>query len=97
MASGLDLVLGWGRFIAPRVIEVATATGLRRVTGDRIYIDLGTRAVIPDIVGLHEAGPMTHVEALKLAVRPTRLLVVGGGYVGMELAQASVISAARSS
>ena len=87
-ASGLDLVLGWGRFIAPRVIEVATATGPRRVTGDRIYIDLGTRAAIPDIAGLHEARPMTHVEALLLDELPTRLLVIGGGYVGMELAQA---------
>jgi pyruvate/2-oxoglutarate dehydrogenase complex dihydrolipoamide dehydrogenase (E3) component len=81
-------VLGWGRFVAPRVIEVATATGPRRVSGDRIYIDLGTRAAIPDIAGLYEAGPITHVEALKLDVLPTRLLVVGGGYVGMELAQA---------
>ena len=87
-ASGLDLVLGWGRFTAPRVIEVATATGPRRVTGDRIYLDLGTRAAIPDIPGLHEAGPLTHVEALKLEVLPARLLVIGGGYVGMELAQA---------
>ena len=87
-ASGLELLLGWGRFTEPRVIEVATAAGPRRVTGERIYLDLGTRAAIPPIPGLREAAPLTHVEALTLDVLPARLLVIGGGYVGMELAQA---------
>lgn len=87
-ASGLDLVLGWGRFVAPRVIEVATAAGPRRLTGERIYVDLGTRAAIPPIPGLREAAPLTHVEALTLDVLPARLLVIGGGYVGLELSQA---------
>ncbi len=87
-ASGFDLLLGWGRFVGPRVIEVATDTGPRQVTGDRIYLDLGTKAAIPAIPGLLEAAPLTHVEALTLDVLPTRLLVIGGGYVGMEMAQA---------
>jgi len=87
-ASGLELVLGWGRFTEPRVIEVATEAGPRRVTGERIYLDLGTRAAIPPIPGLREAAPLTHVEALTLDVLPSRLLVVGGGYIGMELSQA---------
>ncbi len=87
-ASGMELVLGWGRFVAPRVIEVATGAGPRRLTGERIYLDLGTRAAIPPIPGLRDAAPLTHVEALTLDVLPARLLVIGGGYVGMELAQA---------
>ncbi len=87
-ASGLDLVLGWGRFTESRVIEVATEAGPRRVTGERIYLDLGTRAAIPPIPGLREAAPLTHVEALTLDALPARLLVVGGGYIGMELSQA---------
>ena len=86
--SGFDLLLGWGRFVEPRIIEVATAAGPRRITGDRIYLNLGTKAAIPAIPGLRETGPLTHVEALKLELLPTRLLVIGGGYVGMELAQA---------
>ena len=85
-ASGLELVLGWGRFTEPRVVEVATEAGPRRVAGERIYLDLGTRAAIPPVPGLREAAPLTHVEALALDVLPARLLVVGGGYVGMELA-----------
>jgi len=87
-ASGLDLVLGWGRFVEPRVIEVTSETGVRRLTGSRIYLDLGTRAAIPDLPGLAEAMPLTHVEALKLEVLPRRLVVLGGGYIGMEMAQA---------
>jgi len=87
-ASGFELVLGWGRFVAPRVIEVATEGGTRRLTGERIYLDLGTRAALPPINGLIEAAPLTHVEALMLDVLPTTLLVIGGGYIGMEMAQA---------
>jgi pyruvate/2-oxoglutarate dehydrogenase complex dihydrolipoamide dehydrogenase (E3) component len=88
-ASGLDLALGWGRFVEPRVIEVTSkAGGRRRLTGDRIYINLGTVAAIPEIPGLRAAKPMTHVEALTLTELPARLLVIGGGYVGLEMAQA---------
>lgn len=87
-ASGLELVLGWGRFVEPRVIEVAGAGGTRRLTGERIYVDTGSRAAVPPLPGLRESAPLTHVEALLLDVLPARLLVVGGGYVGMEMAQA---------
>jgi probable pyridine nucleotide-disulfide oxidoreductase len=87
-ASGFDLILGWGRFVEPRVIEVSSERGTRRLTGDRIYLNLGTKAAIPNIPGLLEAEPMTHVEALKLSELPERLILIGGGYIGMEMAQA---------
>jgi probable pyridine nucleotide-disulfide oxidoreductase len=87
-ASGFDLILGWGRFVEPRVIEVSSEMGARRLTGDRIYLNLGTKAAIPNVPGLLEAEPMTHVEALKLSELPERLIVIGGGYIGMEMAQA---------
>lgn len=87
-ASGLDLVLGWGRFVEPRVIEVATDKGPRRITAERIYLNLGTVADVPDLPGLRAAQPLTHVEALKLGVRPDHLIVLGGGYIGLELGQA---------
>jgi pyruvate/2-oxoglutarate dehydrogenase complex dihydrolipoamide dehydrogenase (E3) component len=88
LASGLELILGWGRFVEPRVIEVESNGAFRRVTGERIYLDLGTVAAVPPIPGLAEAAPMTHVEALKLDTLPERLLILGGGYIGMEMAQA---------
>jgi pyruvate/2-oxoglutarate dehydrogenase complex dihydrolipoamide dehydrogenase (E3) component len=87
-ASGLKLVLGWGRFVEPRVIEVTTATSIRRLTGARIYLDLGTRAALPSVPGLADASPLTHVEALKLTVLPSRMLILGGGFIGLEMAQA---------
>ena len=88
-ASGFELVLGEGRFVAPRVIEASLADGgTRRLTGERIFLNLGTVAAVPDIPGLHDASPMTHVGALQLDRLPRHLLVLGGGYIGMEMAQA---------
>ncbi len=87
-ASGFDLVLGWGRFIAPKTIQVETESGVRTLVGDQVFINLGTIADIPDVPGLVDANPITHVEALKLGELPTRLIVIGGGYIGMELGQA---------
>ncbi|TPG52078.1 dihydrolipoyl dehydrogenase family protein [Sphingomonas glacialis] len=87
-ASGLELVLGWGRFVEPRVIEVEGEGGRRRLTAPRIYLNLGTRAAMPAIPGLKRAVPLTHVEALLLDEVPETLLIIGGGYVGMEMAQA---------
>ena len=87
--SGFELIIGEGRFVAPRVIEVSLPDGgIRRLTGDRIFLNLGTRAAIPDLPGLRSAAPLTHVEALRLERLPRHLLVLGGGYVGLEMAQA---------
>jgi pyruvate/2-oxoglutarate dehydrogenase complex dihydrolipoamide dehydrogenase (E3) component len=87
--EGLDFVLGEGRFVAPRTIEVRGAqNGTRRLEGEHVFLDLGTHATIPNIHGLTEAAPLTHVEALELDRLPTHLIVLGGGYVGLEFAQA---------
>lgn len=87
-ASGLELVLGWGRFVAPRVIEVLSGGGPRRLTAPAIYLNLGTVAAIPPVPGLVDAKPLTHVEALLLEELPRHLLILGGGYIGLELGQA---------
>jgi pyruvate/2-oxoglutarate dehydrogenase complex dihydrolipoamide dehydrogenase (E3) component len=88
-ASGADLIMGAGRFIAPKTIEVSVNDGGTRVlTGDRVVLNLGTHATIPDIPGLVAAEPLTNVEALELDRLPDHLIVLGGGYVGLELAQA---------
>src|SRR5262249_32904989 len=49
-----------------------------------------THAAIPDVPGLRGAKPLTHVEALDLDRLPSHLIVLGGGYVGLEFAQAFV-------
>jgi pyruvate/2-oxoglutarate dehydrogenase complex dihydrolipoamide dehydrogenase (E3) component len=88
-SSGAELIMGTGRFIAPKTIEVNLNDGGTRVlTGDRVAINIGTRAAIPDVSGLAAAAPLTNVEALDLDRLPDHLVVIGGGYVGLELAQA---------
>lgn len=88
-ATGVELILGEGRFIADRTIEVRLNQGdTRVVTGERVFLDLGSHSLIPDLPGLLAARPMTHVEALDLDRLPRHVIVLGGGYVGLELAQA---------
>lgn len=88
-ASGMDLIIGNGRFIAPRTIEVTLADGSRRVIeGEHAFINTGTTAAVPDVDGLRAAQPLTHVEALTLTSLPRHLVVIGGGYIGLEMAQA---------
>jgi pyruvate/2-oxoglutarate dehydrogenase complex dihydrolipoamide dehydrogenase (E3) component len=88
-ASGTDLIMGSGRFVGPKTLEVATTKGQKRVLrGKKVVINTGTRATIEPIPGLAEAKLLTHIEALELDRIPGHLLVIGGGYVGLEFAQA---------
>jgi pyruvate/2-oxoglutarate dehydrogenase complex dihydrolipoamide dehydrogenase (E3) component len=87
--SGAELIMGSGRFMAPKTIEVQLNDGGTRVlAGDQVFLNLGTHAAIPNISGLEAARPLTHIEALELDYLPSHLIVLGGGYVGLELAQA---------
>lgn len=88
-SSGTELVLGQGTFVAPRTLQVTLNDGgSRTLRGAKVIISTGSRATIPDLPGMKEATPMTHIEALELDVVPDHLLVLGGGYIGLELAQA---------
>src|SRR6202030_1997666 len=87
--SGAELIMGSGRFVAPKTLEVSLNDGgTRTLTGDKVFLDVGTHAAIPNVPGLEAAKPLTHVEALELDYLPQHLIVIGGGYSGVELAQA---------
>jgi pyruvate/2-oxoglutarate dehydrogenase complex dihydrolipoamide dehydrogenase (E3) component len=87
--SGAELVMGTGRFVASKTIEVnLNDGGTRLLAGEQIVLNVGTHAAIPDISGLATARPLTHIEALELDYAPAQLVVLGGGYTGLELAQA---------
>src|SRR5882724_3640619 len=87
--TGAEFILGTGRFLAPRTVEVSLADGTtRQLRGANVIVSTGTRAALETIPGLAEAQPLTHVEALELDEIPEHLLVVGGGYVGVEMSQA---------
>ena len=88
-ASGAELIMGEACFVGERTVEVELADGgHRRMRGERVFLNLGTHATVPDVPGLAAARPMTHVELLDLERLPEHLIVLGGGYVGLELAQA---------
>jgi pyruvate/2-oxoglutarate dehydrogenase complex dihydrolipoamide dehydrogenase (E3) component len=87
--TGAEFILGSGRFVGPKTIEVILTDGrTRQLRGRNVIINTGTRAARESIPGLNEAQPLTHIEALELDQLPDHLLVIGGGYVGLELAQA---------
>jgi pyruvate/2-oxoglutarate dehydrogenase complex dihydrolipoamide dehydrogenase (E3) component len=87
--SGAELIMGTGRFVAPRTLEVRLNDGgTHELAGDQVFLNVGTHAAIPSVPGLEAARPLTHIEALELDYLPTHLIVLGGGYVGLELAQA---------
>lgn len=87
--SGAELIMASGRFVAPRTVEATFPDGTKRLLrGTNVVIGTGTHAAVDAIPGLREAQPLTHVEALELDAVPEHLIVLGGGYVGLEFAQA---------
>ena len=88
-ASGAQLIMGTGHFVAPKTLEVSLNDGgTRTLTGAQVFLNVGTHAAMPNVPGLEAAKPMTHIEALELDVLPAHLIVIGGGYAGLEFAQA---------
>ncbi len=74
---------GHARFESAREVSVAGDT----LTSEKIFIDVGGRAAIPDIEGLSDTPYLTNSSIMSLNTLPTRLLIVGGGYIGIEFAQ----------
>jgi len=87
-ALGDDLIIGTARFVAPKTIEVATDEGTTRLlTAERLFINTGTRPLIPSVPGLKEAGFLTSESIMELEQLPKHLIVLGSGYIGLEFAQ----------
>jgi pyruvate/2-oxoglutarate dehydrogenase complex dihydrolipoamide dehydrogenase (E3) component len=87
--TGAEFILGSGRFIGPKTLEVTLGDGrTRQLRGTNVIINTGTHAALEPIPGLADVQPLTHIEALELDQVPEHLLVIGGGYIGMELSQA---------
>ncbi|MEJ6484749.1 mercuric reductase [Nostoc punctiforme UO1] len=83
-----NLIIGEARFIAPKTIEITTAEGNTRVlTAERLFVNTGTRPLIPSIPGLIEAGFLISESIMELKYLPEHLIVLGSGYIGLEFAQ----------
>jgi pyruvate/2-oxoglutarate dehydrogenase complex dihydrolipoamide dehydrogenase (E3) component len=81
---GLAVVPGEARFVDAHTLDVAG----RRIVGDRLLIATGASPAIPAIAGLDQVPYLTHASVFELDALPPRLVVLGGGPVGVELAQA---------
>lgn len=82
--SNVVLIEGHARFVGPGTIEV----GPRRLTAERFFINVGARPSVPDLPGVEDVRTLTNSDLLDLDVLPEHLVVVGGGYIGLEFAQA---------
>jgi pyruvate/2-oxoglutarate dehydrogenase complex dihydrolipoamide dehydrogenase (E3) component len=79
----LELIEGTAHFVDPHTLRV----GGRDVTGERIFLNLGARPVVPAIPGLAGAPFLTSESIMDLDVLPAHLIVIGGSYIGLEFAQ----------
>ncbi|UPL49687.1 mercuric reductase [Hymenobacter sublimis] len=85
---GITVLHGHAAFISPRTVRIALLTGEQQVVkAPLIFINTGTRAAVPPIDGLAESGFMTNEELLDLKQLPEHLLILGGGYIGLEFGQ----------
>jgi dihydrolipoamide dehydrogenase len=89
-SSGIDLVRGTGRLAGERTVDVECADGAtRRLRAARaVVLATGSIPVIPPVPGLREAGPWDNRAVTSAKEIPRRLLVLGGGAIGAEMAQA---------
>ncbi|HEX7247246.1 MAG TPA: NAD(P)/FAD-dependent oxidoreductase [Actinomycetota bacterium] len=88
-SKGIELVRGHGRLAGERTVEVTTADGVRRLNASRaVVVATGTTPASPPIPGLAEAGAWDNRQATSATSLPRRFLVLGGGPIGVEMAQA---------
>ena len=87
-AELVDLIYGEGSFVGPKQLRVQlNAGGERILTADMIVIDTGLRASAPPLEGLESVPYLDNASVMELGELPEHLLVLGGGYVGLEFAQ----------
>lgn len=84
----LDLIMGEASFAAPKVVTVELNDGgTRQLTADKIFINAGLRPAVPNIAGLDAVPYLDSTSIMELDTVPKHLMVLGGGYVGLEFGQ----------
>jgi pyruvate/2-oxoglutarate dehydrogenase complex dihydrolipoamide dehydrogenase (E3) component len=86
--TNLDLIFGEASFTGPKNVSVRMKDGAQRtLTADRIFINAGARPSVPKLEGLKDVPSLDSTSIMDLDAVPEHLLVLGGGYVGLEFAQ----------
>ena len=85
--ANLDLIFGTASFADAKSILVRGKTGERSLTAERIFINAGTRATVPKLEGLDKVPFLDNVSIMELESTPKHLLILGGGYIGLEFGQ----------
>jgi NADPH-dependent 2,4-dienoyl-CoA reductase/sulfur reductase-like enzyme len=93
-ALGVEVIQGHARLVSPWTVEIDTPTGARTLTSRAIVIATGAAPIVPDLPGLDRVRHVTSEDLWSITEKPERLLVLGGGPIGCELAQAFAASAA---
>ena len=83
----IDVYTGEGRFLSPETVEVKTADGTLEIGGKHIVINTGAETALPPIPGIAESRRVyTSTSIMELERLPQHLVIVGGGYIGLEFA-----------
>jgi pyruvate/2-oxoglutarate dehydrogenase complex dihydrolipoamide dehydrogenase (E3) component len=82
--DGCTLIRGHARFTGPKTLKVDDDLS---VTADKIFLNVGGRAIIPNIPGLDDVDYLTNVGILELSSVPAHLVIIGGSYIALEFAQ----------
>jgi pyruvate/2-oxoglutarate dehydrogenase complex dihydrolipoamide dehydrogenase (E3) component len=84
----IDLIFGEARFVSPYEIDAACRDGGEvKVEAPRIFINTGTRTAVPDVPGIEDGPYLTNASVMELGEVPEHLVVIGGGYIGLEFGQ----------
>jgi len=84
-ARKVDLIKGEGTLVSPTQLKVRTASGEQAIDAKNVIVATGSKVGMPPIKGLAESNPLDNVGALSLTTAPKRLIVIGGGAIGLEL------------
>jgi pyruvate/2-oxoglutarate dehydrogenase complex dihydrolipoamide dehydrogenase (E3) component len=78
-----EVIQGQAKFVSPRTVQV----GARVLRADRVFLNVGGRATVPDLVGVNDVAHLDNASIMELATVPEHLVIVGGSYIGLEFAQ----------
>jgi pyruvate/2-oxoglutarate dehydrogenase complex dihydrolipoamide dehydrogenase (E3) component len=86
--QGVDLLMGQARFVGPKMLEVRlNGDATRHLSAEKIFINTGARPARPNLPGIDDVPALNSTSIMELDTVPEHLLIVGGGYVGLEFGQ----------